>query len=132
MHFYVRVGSWTQRVSNVDVHRRRRITIDDVKCFASVPPRHDARPCLWSVAITTRLQVMPCIASRFLPGQATSDTICTAIYECILARRTNIIRVTPPRRYSAEDLRRRDLVTMSRVRDGWRSHPSVTLRNIRT
>jgi len=47
------------------------------------------------------------------------------------SRRANIIRVTSPRRYSAEDLRWRDLVTMSRVRDGWRSHPSVTLRNIR-
>lgn len=33
-------------------------------------------------------------------------------------QRANIIRVTLPRRYSAQDLRRRNLVTMSRVRDG--------------
>lgn len=47
------------------------------------------------------------------------------------SQRANIIRVTSPRRYNAEDLRRRNLVTMSRrVRDGT-SPASVTLRNIR-
>lgn len=62
---------------------------------------------------------MPCIAGRSLPAR-TGYTIRAAIYMNVFysPQRANIIRVTLPRRYSAQDLRRRNLVTMSRVRDG--------------